>query len=75
MTTDVQESIEAGAPLVSVSPSDGGGAVDGADPVQPAPARLARATSLALAEKSVAIAAMYPSKSLSTGGSPCSGWR
>jgi hypothetical protein len=75
MTTDLQESIEAAAPRVGLSPSDRGGAVDGADPVQPALPRRARATSLALAGKSVAIPAIYPSNSLSTGGSPGPGWR
>ncbi len=75
MTTDVQESIEAAALGVSVSPADRGGTVDGADPVQPALPRLARATSLALAGKSVAIAEIYPSNPLITGGSHCSGRR
>lgn len=75
MTADVQESAEAAALRIGVSPGDRGGTVDGADPVQPALPRLARATSLALAGESVAIVAIYPSNSLIIGGSHCSGWR
>ncbi len=75
MTAEVQESIEVLELRVSVSSADRGGTVEGSNPVQPTPLRLARGTSLALEGRVVGVAGTHPSDSLITGDSHFSGWR